>query len=775
MAGIAHRISLLQPKPIDPNKCTKGRSLYGQILGNVQTISKHQDKQYHLGNNQSFESPIQAAEYLLRREYGDTSLFHHDKHQSVFIPPVFSSSQFNDKESTTNILDYDVRKDLTRLADNLNQSSPDYWLTNELHLFVQSQKSGHFIDKNLFDQWILNLKMMYLVAKELQSGDFKLPSILADRTAFVQGCLEVLTARSLENADSTSTAESDLRTVLTDFTSQKSEKFLKRDVLSLIRESPPQDPNLNWIFGLELATIGERLEHWFFGQLLLLKDDILKDTVVLSSVNFMTNVRNKKHRELDSLIISWSRKLIISVEMKLSLKDEKVFDQLDQNHQIFEERLGDRFQPGWTFYPLVVVEHTDSFSTDNLHFMTSETEVKSRLENIFRLFPVIPLAENSTPIEDVKQLLQVIIFAVHVSKKQQVAPITNSNWVEYIRNAIDNVSTSKNIIFYSNQQMNLLNNPHSNKLIILGAWGTGKTIMLKQKAIQLDQSAEFQGKILYILGNWLYGVIPPTMLYHRTNFELKDYQRINIIEINEADENICQEIVQYITDNDIKAVFMDEFFMLREGATIVENIMNMVEVCWIIPCPISANKNNFKEWENDFKTLTLQKNFRNSQEITKMVKSFAEEVKFGYMTGLPSSLPNFPCGKTPLNVDSFQEAMTEARKLTKQGILVIMHNITRDVREILNTSNETWKIYTYQQNDFLDPEDPNPYQFLLDGNVLFADSQKLNGFEWQTVILVGTWVNRMKITHHGCNYMMRCTTNLIIVGDHNNAPHFIVG
>ena len=62
------------------------------------------------------------------------------------------------------------------------------------------------------------------------------------------------------------------------------------------------------------------------------------------------------HKEVDFLIISWQRKLIISIEMKSELKNDRVFQQLDSNHQLFEERLGDQLEPGWIFSRLFVSE-----------------------------------------------------------------------------------------------------------------------------------------------------------------------------------------------------------------------------------------------------------------------------------------------------------------------------------------------------------------------------------------------------------------------------------
>ena len=98
MAGIANKLNLLKPLVIDPTKCTTDKSLYQQILNTANERLKHQDKQwFDLGNAQTFNDPITAAEYLLEREYGDSSLFDQTQHTSVFIPPTFVSSQYIEK------------------------------------------------------------------------------------------------------------------------------------------------------------------------------------------------------------------------------------------------------------------------------------------------------------------------------------------------------------------------------------------------------------------------------------------------------------------------------------------------------------------------------------------------------------------------------------------------------------------------------------------------------------------------------------------------------
>lgn len=390
MASIAQQVLALKPLPIDPTKCTPNKSLYQQILNNSQATSERQAKQFNLGNTHITSNPVDAADFILEREYGDSSLFVQNKHTSVFIPPTFVSNQY--KKSSTAILDYDVEKDIYRLLVNLKQHSPTYWLTKELETFMQTQNGNGYIDSKVFDRWILNLQIMYLIIVEIKTDQLTLPTTTSDLGLFIQGCISVL--------PDSSPFRCDLQKNLT------KTKNLKRVIKQMIMDTPNQDSNLEWLFGLQLSEIGEKVEYWMYDQLLPLKDDILQDTVVLSSLTFLTNVQKKMHKETDFLIISWERKLIISVELKRTITDDKAFKQLDSNHRVFEEGLGDQLISGWTYFPVVCVEN-DNLSINNLHYITMETEIKPWLTSIFKRFPTIPATTTSNPLDEVKDLLKI--------------------------------------------------------------------------------------------------------------------------------------------------------------------------------------------------------------------------------------------------------------------------------------------------------------------------------------------------------------------------------
>uniref|UniRef100_A0A7M5V9N4 Uncharacterized protein n=2 Tax=Clytia hemisphaerica TaxID=252671 RepID=A0A7M5V9N4_9CNID len=514
MAGIMQKVLSLKPLPIDPTRCTPNKSLYQQILNNSQATSERQAKQFNLGNSHCTANPMHAADFVLEREYGDSSLFVQGERTSVFIPPTFVSNQY--KKSSFAILNYDVKKDIDRLLVNLKQHSPTYWLTKELETFMQTQNNADSIDKKAFGKWILNLQIMYLAISELKTDQVTLPQTTLDIGVFVQGCLAVLFPTS------------PLGTLLQQnlFT-----KNLKKLIKQMIEETPSKDSNLGWLFTLELSEVGEKLEHWLYDQLLPLKDDNLQNTVVLSSLIFLTNVQKKMHKETDFLIISWERKLIISIELKRTIADDKVFKQLESNHRVFEERLGDQLISGWTYFPVVGVEN-DNLSVKSQHYITIQTEIKQWLTSVFKRFPTIPAVSIPNPLDEAKKLLKILVFAIHVSKKDQIAHITSSTWVEYTSNAIENVSTSHNILFYSNQQMAIMNNdePSYRRVVISGPFGVGKSILLTQKAIQLNKRPEYNGKVMIVVDSHSYKTKP--MQFHRLKVDLENQHGIFVEDLS---------------------------------------------------------------------------------------------------------------------------------------------------------------------------------------------------------------------------------------------------
>ena len=223
-----------------------------------------------------------------------------------------------------------------------------------------------------------------------------------------------------------------------------------------------------------------------------------------------------------------------------------------------------------------------------------------------------------------------------------------------------------------------------------------------------------------------------------------------------------------IKDRGIKAVFIDECDLLCCVTSWVEKVAMLVDYLWLAPSTDSLSKKEKQEDLNDFQVLDLSQNFRNSREIVKSAISIAKEDEYRYNQGIVMPPGNFPSGCAPIFLDSFEEAVKEARKRTKEGILVIDDETDEANSKILDRLNENWKAYHEYRYDF--KNGGNPYKFLQEGNNILVIAEFSSfGFEWPTVIVVKT-TRVDSIALHDCNYMLRCTTNLFIVKRTYNGP-----
>jgi hypothetical protein len=70
---------------------------------------------------------------------------------------------------------------------------------------------------------------------------------------------------------------------------------------------------------------------------------------------------------------------------------------------------------------------------------------------------------------------------------QQGDCITKTHLIEYTDEKIEKCSSPENIWFWSNAQYNVLQNPESKRVAFISSFGTGKTILMVQKATELLQ------------------------------------------------------------------------------------------------------------------------------------------------------------------------------------------------------------------------------------------------------------------------------------------------
>uniref|UniRef100_A0A7M5XCI5 Uncharacterized protein n=2 Tax=Clytia hemisphaerica TaxID=252671 RepID=A0A7M5XCI5_9CNID len=744
--NLTSKIQNLGWQQINPDKCTKDLSLYEQIHKNSCTVQNCQNKQFDLGNGQTFRTPIEAAEYLLEREYGESFLFENDCHEPVFIPQEFTSNQYL-KDSSVAVLDYDITETIRKTLQNLLKGSPNHWFTKALDALIGTQKSQHQhyiqeINQKAFEDWKLNVKIMHLVVKFAEYDKLCLPSTIDEPGIFIQRCINEI--NTLPSGSKKPNPLQQLQAILQDFFGA-SKKSSKRKINKLFNENLPTNPMIKWMLELELSDIGEKTEFDFFEQLSLKTGDTLKDAVILQSATFMTDISKKKHQEVDFLIIFWQRKLIIGVEIKRQLTDTKAFDQLEKYQKIFEERLGDQLGHGWTFYPTIYVENDNGLG-ETQHFINMNSDIPSWISSILRRFPVtshqIPFVH---PLEQLKKVLQIIVFTIHISKKNLQRPITSSNWIDYVNKVIDSLYTLDNIIFYSRNQLNILT-ANENKLLIKAGYGTGKSFLIQEKAKLLDREPQFTGKILYVLDSGR-----ETLFYHQLKMEFKD-TNINLMITGQTDYDAMAMIV---TAKGIKAIFVDEW---KGNYTLLKYFHiyppRPAEIIWLSSNVLYNTGIHYHDLiKEGFKIIQLDHNFRNSKNIVRRAMQYAEKTRPEDAAGIIKPPQVFPVGPSPVYVKSVLNAvLLEHKRLqTTNGILVLTNLKFPVAQNLISSKVSQVKVFP---TDFSAIE--NAFQFLQRGGVLVISADYIDGFEWPTIIVDSDI--------KGCNAMLRCKTNMYIVG-----------
>eukprot|EP00111_Clytia_hemisphaerica_P024525 TCONS_00072317-protein len=435
------------------------------------------------------------------------------------------------------------------------------------------------------------------------------------------------------------------------------------------------------------------------------------------------------------------------------------------------------------------------------------------LSNILKRFPLLSKSSLPDSLEHLKNVLRIIVFSVHVS-----VPITSTNWVEYITKAIETVSTTDNVLFYSTNQLPAFKStdPKFDKLILWGGYGTGKSLLLREKALQLSrQDPSFHGRIMYVhcnlfdnnrslqvsyLKNMLepHGIIVKSFVPNRSSLcvpalenTTKDEDEEDLIKIVIPDNwkllpkflkrsSLCvpsldsleitededdEDLTEMVTKNNIKAIFLDEWKIFPKEE--IEKMISLVEICWIAPgieeyCYDARNIS--QELRMNFEFLDLKLNLRNSRKIveTSMMlnQEYERETSYDH-AGITLPPQNFPCGQPSVFADSLEKAIAMARKFTKGGILVITAPDDACIETFMQSTGEKWKL----NSDLTETEDP--YKLLTEGYILFVNCCKnVTGFEWPVVICTpydDITISLEGINYHRRNIFMRCTTYLIVI------------
>jgi hypothetical protein len=373
-----------------------------------------------------------------------------------------------------------------------------------------------------------------------------------------------------------------------------------------------------------------------------------------------------KGDEHDLIIIDGNQKLIILFEAKLSISNEKTIDkaksQLQNQTQYLSNHHGHSLTPDWKIACVIAYQTPpqglpcqkckkfllEFSSLPNLEYWWSE--ISSELSSLRNAETVSPhLEKNSYKrlvgrvvgfssscnlfVSNINKYRDEIKFA-HTGTKH---PITSSmpdeessqKKVQYPKEK-DVVGDERIKFFLTPDQRDLLANINCTKLLIKGGFGTGKSLLLKIKALELDKSGE---KVAYVIGNPNEKSEENFAGYF---FELTQRDFYNSkVEVLKA-RNL-EEIISKLKEG--CHIFWDECFF--------SNVVDLAKTCktnfWMAETNISTGdsaiisfSSSSKQKETTIPTINLNICMRNSENIQRFAKTFNEEINIDRFTALKS-------------------------------------------------------------------------------------------------------------------------------------------
>ena len=347
--------------------------------------------------------------------------------------------------------------------------------------------------------------------------------------------------------------------------------------------------------------------------------------------------QRKLDRELDFLVIHKELSCVINIEVKNYLgywQRPKVNQQLIENHQFFEDWFGADISPKWTWISMVysekaLPEELSTFITNNDcadYIASGRQDLKSKI------LKILSRNQFNTPVSEFKMICKYLLFCLPTKP----LPI-GINQVRQMDEAIEKQGSVENIkvwCFPTPEQRRALTH---NKVFFIAPWGSGKTMLMVAKAIELAESGQdvlflvFHDKMPNIEENKLI-----SLLCIQLQLKLKSYPRIKVLPIWAKELSRIGQIAKGYNH-----VMLDEFpgldwliFNCYEGYEVLPDFIKSKETLWM---SISGNysveivdlsedivDNISQSWFQGcgFTFVRMKLTLRSPQKITEFLKNF---------------------------------------------------------------------------------------------------------------------------------------------------------
>ena len=207
----------------------------------------------------------------------------------------------------------------------------------------------------------------------------------------------------------------------------------------------------------------------------------------------------KDTQEIDSVIVDYDSETIIMIEEKKTLTMEhhnscqKSRDQLKEYKKFFEEWFSSDICELWKVKRFVYCQNIDPnlvlHEDCNMIILCGKEALREMLEQVNNTPP--KNVDHPCLLDEFKLICRYLIFCV------SAVPLpTKGNLPKLVREALAKAGSAKNIklwCFLTPSQMETLQKSH---LVFVACWGTGKTLLMLTRAIELNNLGE---KVLFLV------------------------------------------------------------------------------------------------------------------------------------------------------------------------------------------------------------------------------------------------------------------------------------
>ena len=258
---------------------------------------------------------------------------------------------------------------------------------------------------------------------------------------------------------------------------------------------------------LHCRTTGDIAERKVYYALeKLLKEDIPNsfDVIVIHGLHISGSLEkqlNIKEQENDIVLLLPRRKLIAPLEIKSILVDRnhaKASIQLQKNMKLLQELFHDLINnSGWHFCSSVYFlnkNYANICKDCDQWTLCEGKDFKEWWQTIKTQFPILDVdeEEHRRNRQKILKAVQLLLFTIHLN-----LPTTTTKSVEKIAELMAKIGDPLNVLFWSKQQLDLIESVGNEFVLLKSFYGTGKSILMIAKAQNLAKAGK---KVLFVIG-----------------------------------------------------------------------------------------------------------------------------------------------------------------------------------------------------------------------------------------------------------------------------------